>query len=136
MLMNEIPRIGVAIIVKKDHCVLLGKRLSPHGNGCWGFPGGHLEHGESVFDCAKRETFEETGVILKNLIKEPYTEDFFSDSNKHYITLFVSAEIESGTPQIKEPNKSQEWKWFEWNDLPKPLFTPIARLHELGYTPY
>jgi len=33
----------------------------------WSFPGGHLEDGESVVDCAKREIQEETGLTVENL---------------------------------------------------------------------
>ncbi len=33
----------------------------------WSFPGGHLEDGESVVDCAKREIQEETGLVVENL---------------------------------------------------------------------
>lgn len=134
--MHQQPRIGVAVIIKKDKTVLLGKRLSLHGSGCWAFPGGHLEHGELVFDCAKRETLEEVGVTITNLKKEPYTEDFFTESEKHYLTLFVSADLESGTPQVREPDKCKEWQWFTWDALPTPLFAPITRLRDLDYTPY
>lgn len=54
------------------------------------FPGGHLEVGERSFDCAVRETLEETGleVIAKKTVT--FTEDYFDAENKHYITIFVS----------------------------------------------
>jgi 8-oxo-dGTP pyrophosphatase MutT (NUDIX family) len=29
----------------------------------WSFPKGHLQNGETLFQCARRETFEETGVL-------------------------------------------------------------------------
>ena len=60
------PKIGVAVIVKKKDKVLLGKRISLHGKGSWGFPGGHLEFCESIEECAKRETKEETGLIIND----------------------------------------------------------------------
>ena len=33
----------------------------------WSFPGGHVENGESFYDCAVREVKEETGLDIKNL---------------------------------------------------------------------
>lgn len=31
------------------------------------FPGGHVEAGESILDCARREVFEETGIRIQDL---------------------------------------------------------------------
>jgi len=42
------PYIGVGVCVVKDGKVLLGKRQNAHGDGCWCFPGGHLEFKESI----------------------------------------------------------------------------------------
>lgn len=33
----------------------------------WSFPGGHVERGESFYDCAVREVKEETGLEVYNL---------------------------------------------------------------------
>jgi 8-oxo-dGTP diphosphatase len=58
------PYIGVAVIVVREGRVLLGKRKNAHGAGTWQFPGGHLEYGESIESCARRELFEETGLTI------------------------------------------------------------------------
>ena len=62
-----VPRVGVAVFVlnEKGH-VLIGKRTGSRGAGTLALPGGHLELHESFYDCAARETFEETGLILES----------------------------------------------------------------------
>ncbi len=127
-------RIGVGVIVKKGNFVLLGKRKNSHEAGTWAFPGGHLEFGEKAEDCAVREVAEEAGIIIKNLKKEAFTEDISGEEGRHYITLFVSADYESGEPKVLEVNKCEGWEWFEWDSLPKPLFTQVSNLIRQGFT--
>lgn len=126
--MGSRPFIGVAVIVIKDHRVLLGKRKNAHGAGTWAFPGGHLELNESIIDCAVREVLEETGVRIKNLRYGPYTNDIFKTEGRHYVTLFVIADYESGMPQVKEPRKCDRWEWSEWPPKLQPHFLPIQNL--------
>jgi 8-oxo-dGTP diphosphatase len=134
--MVNFPRIGVASIIVKDNKVLMGRRLNAHGSGSWSFPGGHLEFMESVEDCARRETLEETGVEITNIRDFAFTNDFFPEDNKHYVTLFVLADHLSGTPQILEPDKCGGWEWVEWDNLPSPLFLPIDNLLKKSLNPF
>ena len=134
--MSDVPRVGVAVILIKDDLVLVGKRLNSHGSGCWGFPGGHLEFNESIHDCAVRDVFEETGLEVKNVRDFVFTNDFFVDVRKHFVTLFVLADYVSGTPKVLEPDKCEEWCWFSWDDLPKPLFLPIENLLKKNVNPF
>lgn len=126
--MGKRPYVGVAAIVIKDGKVLLGKRKNSHGSGTWQFPGGHLEFNETIEDCARREVLEETGIIIKNIRFGPYTNDIFEKEHKHYITLFIIAEYDSGVLELKEPEKCDQWGWFEWAALPSPPFLPIINL--------
>jgi 8-oxo-dGTP diphosphatase len=41
------------------------------------------------------------------------------------VTLFVSSEYDSGELTVMEPDKCEQWQWFQWNRLPEPLFPPI-----------
>jgi len=126
--MDNRPLVGIAVIVIKNCRVLLGERKNAHGAGTWAFPGGHLEFGESIEHCAVREVFEETGIRIKNLRRGPYTNDFFEAEGKHYVTLFVIAEYDSGAPAVKEPHKCKRWEWSEWPPALHPQFLPIKNL--------
>ncbi len=66
------------ICVDKDGRILLGKRSD---NKKWGYSGGAVEIDEYVEDCAKRELFEEMGLVAEEL------EFFFVNSGPeaHYI---------------------------------------------------
>ncbi len=119
------------MILYKDGKVLMGKRKNSHGAGAWSFPGGHLEFMEEIEDCAKREVLEETGVEIKNIERVNYTNDFYKDLDKHYITCFVKADYASGEVQVMEPEKCESWEWFSRTELPSPLFLPIENLLKL-----
>ncbi len=48
--MEKLPKVVVGIVVRKDGKILLGKRKTlPLG---WGFPGGKVNFGEQLEDCA------------------------------------------------------------------------------------
>ena len=130
------PKVGLGVIVKKHNQILLGKRKGAHGESTWSFPGGHLESGESLEACAIREVKEETGIKIKNLQTGPFTNDIFKQEDKHYVTLFLLADYDSGNVKIMEPEKCEKWTWFEWNKLPKPLFLPIKNLLKQNFNPF
>lgn len=120
------PKVGVGVIVLQDGKVLLGKRKNAHGEGSWAFGGGHLEFGETVEECAKRELFEETGLEALSIRPGPWVNDIIEE--KHYVTLFMIVDSFVGQVEVKEPDKCEGWEWFEWHSLPLPLFSPIVSL--------
>jgi len=130
------PKVGLGVIIKKDGKVLLGKRKGSHGEGSWSFPGGHLEFGETLEMCARREVSEEVGIKIKNIKNAAFTNDIFKKEQKHYITVFVTADYSAGKIKIMEPDRCDEWKWFKWNALPKLLFIPVRNLFNQGYSPF
>lgn len=129
------PGVGVALFIWKDGKVLLGQRLNAHGEGSWGLPGGHLEFGESWEACVRREVAEETGMKVHKPKFVQITNDVFKKEKKHYVTIFMEAKWQAGKPQILEPDRLAQWKWFAWDELPEPLFLPIINLIDSGYSP-
>lgn len=57
-------------IIEKDNTILMVKEAKKKCYGKWNVPAGHLEDGETIFEGAIREIFEETGckVRLKNVL--------------------------------------------------------------------
>lgn len=130
------PKVGVAAIVIKCKKVLLGKRKEPDEPGSWSLPGGHLEFGESFEECAKREVFEEAGIRIRNVGFATLTNDIFREKGKHYVTVFMIAEYKSGKARVMEPDRCEEWGWFEWDKMPRPLFLPVKNLLKSGFSPF
>ena len=126
---KEVVRVGIGVMVLKDGKVLLGKRKGSHGAGEYAFPGGHLDYMESFEECAKRETREESGIEIKNVrfLNLFNLKDYFP---KHYVSVGLVADWESGEPQVLEPNKRQDWNWHDIDNLPQPLFGSVAQYIE------
>lgn len=128
------PKVGVGVIVTKGNKVLYGRRKRSHETGFWCFPGGHLEFNEGLEECAIREVKEEAGIKIKNVRFVALTNDLFKNEGKHYITIFMLAEHDSGEPADSE--EMEGWKWLEWGKLPEPLSLPNANLLKQGYNPF
>lgn len=121
---DNIPRVGIGVMILRDGKVLLGKRKNSHGSGEYAFPGGHLEYGESFESCARRETIEETGIHIKN-IRFQYLRNVLEYMPKHYVHINLLADWDSGEPKVMEPDKCENWQWYDIENLPSPLFKTI-----------
>jgi 8-oxo-dGTP diphosphatase len=122
------PQVGIAVIVEKDGNVLLLRRQGSHGEGTWAPPGGHLEFGESLEECAVRETLEETGVVIGDVRFLAVTNDLFLSEQRHYLTVWVEATYQSGDAHAAYPDKVAEVAWVVWDALPDQLFLPFQNL--------
>lgn len=118
------PGVGVAVFIWKDGKFLMGKRRGSHGTDTWSVPGGHLEMNETFEECATRETYEETGLTITNVRFLAVTNDIMPESGKHYVSVWMEADWESGEPTITEPDKWTDHQWRTFQTLPSPLFEP------------
>ncbi len=135
MASDKIPKVGVGVIIVKDGKVLMGRRQgdSSHSIGEWCPSGGKLDFGESFAECAKREVKEECGLEISEPELVTCTNDVI-DGDNHFVTVYVKANWISGEPKVLEPNKMAEWAWFNWSNLPQPLFLPMQNLVKSGFS--
>jgi ADP-ribose pyrophosphatase YjhB (NUDIX family) len=125
---------GVGVIVHREGKVLLGQRLSSHGRGTWSPPGGKPIPGESTEACGIRELEEETGLVASGAEVVGETVDGFPESRLVFRTRFITVEV-VGEPHVREPDKTGIWSWYRWDEIPAPLFRPLASLVAAGYRP-
>lgn len=123
ILKEERPLVGVGVMIIRNNKVLLGKRRGAHGENTYSWCGGHLEYGESLEECARREVKEESGLEVTSL-------KFLCVSNiisygKHYLDIEFLAKVKKGQPQVLEPEKREHWDWYDLDKLPQPLFKAV-----------
>lgn len=97
----------------KDGHVLLAQRGKQPDAGLWGFPGGHVELGETALHAAARELAEETGVIarplgyLTNIDVLHHNPD--GSLRIHYLLAAVQCAYISGTPLAADDVTDAAW---------------------------
>jgi 8-oxo-dGTP pyrophosphatase MutT (NUDIX family) len=110
---------GVVVLNDKNE-ILLGRRTD---NGCWDYPAGSMELGESFEECARREVQEETGLLcgkLEYLMNTSGKDTFYKYPNGDQVYLaaliFVCRDY-SGEMKVQE-EEVYEQRFFSLDDLP------------------
>jgi 8-oxo-dGTP diphosphatase len=106
------PVIGCLAVVRRGEQILLVQRAKPPGMGKWGFPGGHLELGETVAECAVRELREETA-IAADAVQILTAFDFISAdtgaSRRHYRLIAILCNWREGEGELLQDASALGW---------------------------
>jgi len=101
-------------LVIKDNKFLLVQEAKAKCYGKWNIPAGHLELGETIFEGAKREIYEETGctVELKDILElsDNFTED------KYWIGIIFATELINENISF-DKNELLAVKWFTYEEI-------------------
>ena len=117
---NLRPLVGVGVVFVREGQVFLARRKSALGGGSWGSAGGHLEFGETLEECARREAKEEFGVEVGEL-------RYLCVGNiiaygRHYLDVEFLGDIGEQEPRLMEPDAFEGCGWFPLQSPPEPLF--------------
>ncbi|MBI3366323.1 NUDIX domain-containing protein [Candidatus Roizmanbacteria bacterium] len=109
--------------VKKDGKYLmlhrsLHKKIMPD---VWMAPGGHREFNEGLFECARREILEETGLKIQNIRLKVVGNAYLKDLHTEFYFSLLVADFAAG--KLKTTIKDGKFVWL----APK----KILKLHNL-----
>lgn len=85
-------KVGAGVLIEKDDQILLLQRAHEPWKEAWNIPAGYVEADEHPKDAAKREVFEETGLVVEigELLKAYYYSD---DPRGNGVALIYKAEV-------------------------------------------
>jgi 8-oxo-dGTP diphosphatase len=101
------------MIERHDGCVLVQKRKLKYPG--ISFPGGHVEKGESILDCAIREVKEETGLDVEGLIPCGVVHWSHKTTDRRYMCFMYKTMSCSG--HLIENNREGDNIWMHVDDL-------------------
>ena len=103
----------------------------------WSFPGGHVEKGESFYDCAVREIKEETGLDIYNLKYCGVVHWVNRETDERYLCfMYKTKEFEGEL--IAETDEGEQF-WIGIDELfttPKEKFSASRYAHSLLFHEY
>lgn len=127
---QPIQMCGAGVLIENERGeLLLGLRIDNH---CWGTAGGAVELGETVEEAAKREMFEETGLVadeleLLGVFSGEDTHYTYPNGDEVYVidVKFVCRKYHGAMkPQASEVS---ELKYFSIAELPENI-SPMERI--------
>ena len=106
------PKLGALAVVPRGDAVLLVRRGRAPNRGLWGFPGGHVEWGETCAEAATRELVEETGVrarARRTLGVLDLIEREGGAIAWHYVLVAVLCDWLAGEPMAADDAEDARW---------------------------
>lgn len=110
--MEKFPRVRIALVmIEKDKILLVRHRKKDQTY--WLLPGGGLEYGETISECARREALEELGleIMVGDLLF--VNESIPPDKHRHVLNLYYRAKVIGGEIKLGDEEVLAEGGWIE-----------------------
>ncbi|MBB2196387.1 MAG: NUDIX hydrolase [Gluconacetobacter sp.] len=120
MTASSIVSAAILSVVVRGPRLLLVQRANPPDQGLWGFPGGRIEHGETLFQAAERELREETGFVTRaqGVLTAFDVLDRMPEGRLrfHYVIAVVRC-ADSGQTDIRAADDAVAVDWFSLDQI-------------------
>jgi len=125
----ERPIVGVgAVIVHEGRAAIVERSTEPL-KGQWSIPGGALELGETLRQCAAREAMEETGLQVEALDVLDVLDSIYRDPEGrtlyHYVLIDFFCRVTGG--ELKAGGDAAQARWITLQELGKFAITETAQ---------
>ncbi|MET3926396.1 NUDIX domain-containing protein [Devosia sp. 2618] len=105
--MTDLPNAASVAIVREGKVLLIKRAYAPYQN-LWTLPGGRLEPGETIEQCAIREISEEVGLTIRN--PRLVMEQELGREGTYRLAVFVTRDF-SG--QLRASDEVADHKWMD-----------------------
>ena|SRR5215208_6583286 len=125
--------VTVHLLFFRENQILLLRRFNTgYADGQYSVPAGHLDGGETVIAAAAREGEEETGIRV-----HPGDIAFSSVIHRRdgdeRVDFFVHVQQWQGEPANTEPDKCDELRWVNVNELPDNVIPYVRKAIQNHY---
>ncbi|MCC6501426.1 MAG: NUDIX hydrolase [Anaerolineales bacterium] len=124
------PKVAAAVLVVRDDCVLLVRRVNEPHRGLWTLPAGFVNGGEDPAKAAERECLEETGLTVR------VTQVFDIIAGREHprgadFVIIYLAELIGG--EMHADDDADAVEWFGKDNLPQLAFRATQNALESFY---
>ena len=123
------PLVGVGTVIVHEGRVVIVQRGTEPLKGQWSVPGGALEIGETLRQCAVREALEETGLRVEaGEVLEVFDAIYAETDGRilyHYVLIDFACTLLGG--ELKAGGDAIQAKWVRLEDLEEYQVAETAR---------
>lgn len=103
--MTDLPNAASVGLVREGKILLIKRAYAPYQN-LWTFPGGRLEPGETIEQCAARELQEELALAIRN--PKPVMQQALGRDGEYRLAVFVTTDF-SGVMRPSDEISAHMW---------------------------
>lgn len=122
--------VTVHLLFIRENQILIARRFNTgYRDGEYSVPAGHLDGGETVITAGMREAKEEVGVTIE-AGDMTFSSVMHRNEGEERVDFFVQVHKWQGEIVNAEPDKCDDLRWVDFNDLPETTIPYVRKAIE------